>query len=114
MTLTHLNLSPSRHPCPPPPQSKLRGDAPGSHHVLSAWARVDVELAFLAEMAMSGSLRPNIGRMPISYELGVVPFGLVLSVSFRWSHFGWSGRHSACQDVSPKTKVSDLGPLFGM
>ena len=84
------------------------------HYALSAWARVDVELAFLVEMTMAGSLRPNIGRMPISYESGVVPFGLVLSVPFWWSHFGWSGRHSGCQDFSPKTKVSDLGPLFGM
>ena len=48
------------------------------HQPLSAWARVDVELPFLAEMAMSGPLRPDIAGMPISYANGVVPFGLVL------------------------------------
>ena len=65
---------------------------------LSAWARVDVELAFLAAMAMSGPLRPDIGGIPISYTSGVVPFGLVLSVPFWWSQFGLSGRHPGWQD----------------
>ena len=47
------------------------------HQPLSAWARVDVELPFLAEMAMSGPLRRDIVWMPISYANGVVPFGLI-------------------------------------
>ena len=86
----------------------------GWHPLLSVWARVDVELAFLAEMAMSDPLRPDIGGMPIIYTSGWSQL-----VLFSQSHFGSHilvgvGDIQDAKMLHQKRKSAVLGPPFEM